>query len=69
MPLLNMSSKANLALPYGQRDILQIAVDTDTCTNVVRAVLRGEPLKSRARQRVYRALEKMERLHWIGVQP
>jgi hypothetical protein len=36
---------------------------------VVRAVLRGEPLKSRARQRVYRALEKMERLHWIGVQP
>jgi hypothetical protein len=29
-------------------------------------VLRGEPLKSRARQRVWRKLQETDRGHWIG---
>jgi hypothetical protein len=47
---------ANPSKPYGARDEQEIALKCDVALNTVRAVLRGEPLKSRARQRVYRQL-------------
>jgi hypothetical protein len=57
---------ASTDLPYGVRDVLRLALDCDVCPAVVRAVLRGEPLKSRARQRVYRTLLAKELAGWIA---
>lgn len=58
-------SHADTSKPHGGRDRAQIQLECDVSHNVVRAVLQGEPLKSRARQRVWRWLSDNGKLHWI----
>jgi hypothetical protein len=58
-------SHANPSKPFGAREVAEIGVECDVCPAVVRAVLRAEPLKSRARARVWRWLSANGKLHWI----
>jgi hypothetical protein len=53
-------------LPYGGRDILELAVAVDCSPSVVRDVLRGGRVHTRTRQRLWRHLDATKRLHWIA---
>jgi hypothetical protein len=53
-------------LPYSSRDVARLAVEADVCVDVMLATLRGEPLKSRARQRAYRTIAAAGLLAWIA---
>jgi hypothetical protein len=52
--------------PYGFSDVVRFAAQTDTCPSTVQEVLNGGHVRSRARQRIYRALVEAGKGHWIA---